>query len=203
MVHPGALAAFRLFRSYTNADKDCCLEHLAMTAQGFVASQPCRATSGNTCSTSGQSAAPAWTAPRPPAHGATPSTSRPQRSVGVQASRMTASVPPSKAEKERLASLGGVVTDAAVPEGHKGLHGFLYGEDGAEEHDARQYSIRHVRRHFAPRSLMNWRGALRAAPSHENDRCLSATTARLGRLLPRSTTRVPGCRRLHSAAANP
>lgn len=36
------------------------------------------------------------------------------------------------------------MTDAAVPEGHKGLHGFLYGEGGAEEHDSRQYSIRHV-----------------------------------------------------------
>lgn len=36
-----------------------------------------------------------------------------------------------------------VVTDAAVPEGHKGLHGFLYGTGGAEEHDqAHGYSIR-------------------------------------------------------------
>lgn len=28
-----------------------------------------------------------------------------------------------------------VATDASVPEGHKGLHGFLYGSGGAEEHD--------------------------------------------------------------------
>ena len=39
-----------------------------------------------------------------------------------------------------------VVTDAAVPEGHKGLHGFLYGAGGAEEHDQTHgYSIRKVR----------------------------------------------------------
>ncbi|GAB4813117.1 hypothetical protein N2152v2_000163 [Parachlorella kessleri] len=29
----------------------------------------------------------------------------------------------------------GVVSDAAVPEGHKGLHSFLYGEGGAEAHE--------------------------------------------------------------------
>ena len=33
-----------------------------------------------------------------------------------------------------LQSLSSVVTDDAVPEGHKGLHGFLYGEGGAEVH---------------------------------------------------------------------
>jgi Fe-S cluster biogenesis protein NfuA len=71
-------------------------------------------------------------------------TSRRQRSAAVQASRAEAqTAAPTDAEKARLASLGGVVTDAAVPEGHKGLHGFLYGDGGAEEHDARQYSIRH------------------------------------------------------------
>ena len=54
---------------------------------------------------------------------------------------------PTAEEKQRLASLGGVVTDAAVPEGHKGLHGFLYGEGGAEEHDSgTRYRLRHVRR---------------------------------------------------------
>ena len=37
------------------------------------------------------------------------------------------------------------MTDDAVPEGHKGLHGFLYGDGGAEEHDSRGYSFRHVR----------------------------------------------------------
>ncbi|XP_024368329.1 uncharacterized protein [Physcomitrium patens] len=35
---------------------------------------------------------------------------------------------------EALQSLSNVVTDDAVPEGHKGLHGFLYGEGGAEVH---------------------------------------------------------------------
>ena len=38
-----------------------------------------------------------------------------------------------------------VVTDAAVPEGHKGLHGFLYGEGGAERHEAQGYQFRKVR----------------------------------------------------------
>jgi len=38
------------------------------------------------------------------------------------------------AQKEALQSLSSVVTDDAVPEGHKGLHGFLYGEGGAEVH---------------------------------------------------------------------
>eukprot|EP00899_Mesostigma_viride_P008928 jgi/Mesvir1/18036/Mv09356-RA.2 len=36
-------------------------------------------------------------------------------------------------EKARLNSLGGVMTDETVPEGHQGLHGFLYGEGGAED----------------------------------------------------------------------
>lgn len=37
-----------------------------------------------------------------------------------------------------------MVSDKAVPEGHKGLHGFLYGEGGAEAHDATSsgYSFR-------------------------------------------------------------
>jgi hypothetical protein len=39
-----------------------------------------------------------------------------------------------------------VVTDAAVPEGHKGLHGFLYGEGGAERHDTQGYQFRKVLR---------------------------------------------------------
>ncbi|KAG0616195.1 hypothetical protein M758_5G097900 [Ceratodon purpureus] len=39
------------------------------------------------------------------------------------------------AQKEiALQSMSNVVTDDAVPEGHKGLHGFLYGEGGAEVH---------------------------------------------------------------------
>jgi hypothetical protein len=42
-----------------------------------------------------------------------------------------------KTDKEAaLQSMSTVVTDDAVPEGHKGLHGFLYGEGGAEVHGA-------------------------------------------------------------------
>ena len=38
-----------------------------------------------------------------------------------------------------------VVTDETVPEGHKGLHGFLYGEQGAEVHeDGQDYTVREV-----------------------------------------------------------
>ncbi len=42
---------------------------------------------------------------------------------------------------------GAVVTDNSVPEGHKGLHGFLYGEGGAEVHDGadKLYMSREVR----------------------------------------------------------
>ena len=46
--------------------------------------------------------------------------------------------------QDRLASLGGVMTDAAVPEGHAGLHGFLYGDGGAEAHDSAGYTFREV-----------------------------------------------------------
>lgn len=36
-----------------------------------------------------------------------------------------------------------IVTDKAVPEGHKGLHGFLYGDGGAEKHDSDStYAVR-------------------------------------------------------------
>eukprot|EP00798_Chlamydomonas_sp_ICE-L_P027155 gene27155-2389_t len=34
------------------------------------------------------------------------------------------------------------MTDATVPEGHKGLHGALYGEGGAEEHSSAAYNFR-------------------------------------------------------------
>ena len=38
-----------------------------------------------------------------------------------------------------------VVDDKSVPEAHKGLHGFLYGEGGSEEHDqGRTYTLRTV-----------------------------------------------------------
>lgn len=37
----------------------------------------------------------------------------------------------------------GIVTDSAVPEGHQGLHTFLYGEGGAEAHDtSSKYNFR-------------------------------------------------------------
>ena len=44
------------------------------------------------------------------------------------------------------AGAGSVVTDSSVPEGHKGLHGFLYGDGGAEVHDGadRQYQSHEV-----------------------------------------------------------
>ena len=34
------------------------------------------------------------------------------------------------------------MSDAAVPEGHAGLHGFLYGDGGAEAHDSAGYAFR-------------------------------------------------------------
>lgn len=47
--------------------------------------------------------------------------------------------------RQRLETTGDVVTDQAVPEGHKGLHGFLYGEGGAEAHDSQsRYDFREV-----------------------------------------------------------
>lgn len=39
-------------------------------------------------------------------------------------------------DAEKPSSLSGIVTDDTVPEGHKGLHGFLYGEGGAEVHSS-------------------------------------------------------------------
>jgi len=42
--------------------------------------------------------------------------------------------------------VGAIATDSNVPEGHKGLHGFLYGEAGAEVHDdeGQEYQSREV-----------------------------------------------------------
>ena len=41
--------------------------------------------------------------------------------------------------------MSGVMTDNTVPEAHKGLHSFLYGDGGAEAHDAETvYKIRQV-----------------------------------------------------------
>ena len=53
---------------------------------------------------------------------------------------------PSTDVKDRLAAGpgGAVMTDATVPEGHKGLHGMLYGEGGAEKHESKGYSFRVV-----------------------------------------------------------
>ncbi|KAL3160178.1 hypothetical protein ABBQ32_010944 [Trebouxia sp. C0010 RCD-2024] len=61
-----------------------------------------------------------------------------------RADRLRARAAPTDAElRERLGETSGVVTDQAVPEGHKGLHGFLYGEGGAEAHDSgSQYNFR-------------------------------------------------------------
>lgn len=54
-------------------------------------------------------------------------------------------VPTGAEIRDRLGETSGVVTDQAVPEGHKGLHGFLYGEGGAEAHDSgSQYNFREV-----------------------------------------------------------
>jgi len=39
-------------------------------------------------------------------------------------------------ERELAQSMSGMVTDENVPEGHKGLHSFLYADGGAEAHDA-------------------------------------------------------------------
>jgi hypothetical protein len=44
-----------------------------------------------------------------------------------------------------LNSLSSVVSDDAVPEGHKGLHGLLYADGAAEEHRGEQYVFRQVR----------------------------------------------------------
>jgi hypothetical protein len=54
-----------------------------------------------------------------------------------------------------MPTMSAIQTDAAVPEGHKGLHGFLYGEGGAEEHDAadRAYSLLKVKALGHPRAV--------------------------------------------------
>eukprot|EP00210_Caulerpa_lentillifera_P004565 g4355.t1 len=46
--------------------------------------------------------------------------------------------PPSEA----LSSQNGVISDSNVPEGHRGLHGALYGEGGAELHNSSSYEFR-------------------------------------------------------------
>ena len=64
------------------------------------------------------------------------------RSLSARANASSSSSSPSSQQQQQqtkemhqaLESLSTVVTDDAVPEGHKGLHGFLYGEGGAEVH---------------------------------------------------------------------
>lgn len=118
-----------------------------MSAQVVAGPLAARLASGSTCSTSGRTpAASHIPAAQVVRHRRDHQASR-RCEVGILRAGRTnaAAAPPGEEEKARLASLGGVVTDDAVPEGHKGLHGFLYGDGGAEEHDSRGYSIRHVR----------------------------------------------------------
>ena len=61
-----------------------------------------------------------------------PGPGRPQPSTGASGGRRRA---PLAHAGGAPTSPAGPVTDAAVPEGHQGLHGFLYGEGGAEAHD--------------------------------------------------------------------
>ena len=59
---------------------------------------------------------------------------------------------PAAEVREALSSASGVVTDASVPEAHRGLHATLYGDGGAEAHDAGAgYRAREVRRRAARR----------------------------------------------------
>lgn len=53
---------------------------------------------------------------------------------------------PAQEGQQLPAAATAVITDGAVPEGHKGLHGFLYGEGGAEAHDSptASYDFREV-----------------------------------------------------------
>lgn len=47
-------------------------------------------------------------------------------------------------QREALESRSTIVTDENVPEGHKGLHGFLYGDDGVDVHGerSREFSMK-------------------------------------------------------------
>ncbi|KAK9834555.1 hypothetical protein WJX74_004543 [Apatococcus lobatus] len=55
----------------------------------------------------------------------------------LQSRRLKAAAGSQQQLQERLQSAGGgVMSDATVPQEHQGLHGFLYGEGGAEAHDA-------------------------------------------------------------------
>lgn len=102
-----------------------------------------RIVSSEACSTSGR-VAQTWDVMAWGRQRAGPRQSRQHKQHSCQVRRATSQDAPTAEEQRRLSSLGGVVTDAAVPEGHKGLHGFLYGEGGAEEHDSKTYTVRHV-----------------------------------------------------------
>lgn len=71
---------------------------------------------------------------------------RPSRHQLKQSHKLTrCSAQPTAEVRDRLAETGAVVSDQSVPEGHKGLHGFLYGEGGAEAHDSdSRYNFREV-----------------------------------------------------------
>ncbi|PRW61409.1 nifU chloroplastic isoform A [Chlorella sorokiniana] len=55
-----------------------------------------------------------------------------RRHSGVSAAAAAGKGP----QQAQQAATPTIATDAAVPEGHQGLHGFLYGEGGAEAHEA-------------------------------------------------------------------
>ncbi len=64
--------------------------------------------------------------------------SRSQRQTSHTRQVVTAASPQAEPQlQERLQQAGGgVMSDKTVPQEHQGLHGFLYGEGGAEAHDA-------------------------------------------------------------------
>lgn len=67
------------------------------------------------------------------------------QALGSVSGMSTQALPTQARGQQRLACRA-IVTDQTVPEGHKGLHGMLYGEGGAEVHDfAREYVFREVR----------------------------------------------------------
>lgn len=150
-----------------------------MVASAAFGSLPCLATSGSTCSTSCRphAALQAFQHAQRQQH-TQQHLLRSREAVVAQASRTdaaAAAAPPGEEQKARLASLGGVVTDAAVPEGHKGLHGFLYGEGGAEQHDSRGYVFRHV----CPAAAHDAVGNITCTPSCCRSACLNQYVCRI------------------------
>ena len=72
---------------------------------------------------------------------------RPCRGLQQQARPQAAADNNGAASMPARAAGTSVVSDAAVPEGHRGLHSFLYGEGGAEAHEGAtsSYDFREVR----------------------------------------------------------